>query len=153
MKTKRWFAIPVCQFLAAGILAGLAPAQEEAESGFELLRATLVVQGKASAPLQFSSYLADGGSARFPVDCGPGQFWVAEVGTKSIKGKGRVLTVEVEDLSRLMDKGVGGEAKVRPVDILAVEIPYVLGKIMSVLETPIFSVTASVSPVGARRQR
>ena len=78
---------------------------------------------------------------------------IAEVGTKSVKGKGRVLVVEIEDLYRLRERMDGGATKLTPVTILAVEIPYVMGKVMSVLETPLFSVSVSVSAVGARGRR
>ncbi len=153
MKISPWTVLAAMVFATGVAMPWTAAGQDEAKQDSQLLRAGFTFQGNASAPLQFGSYLADGGTARFPVDCGPGQVWIAEVGTKSVKGKGRVLVVEIEDLYRLRERMDGGATKLTPVTILAVEIPYVMGKVMSVLETPLFSVSVSVSAVGARGRR
>lgn len=131
------------------------PGHAEEADEVELMRATLIYQDRTSAPLQFASFLVDGGQTKFPVYRPKGGLWVAEVGVTGTKEEGQFIEVSIRDsgMVETTTDPITGAVGVMPFEIARIKLPFAPNRSVQVMETPKFSVAVSVSPVANRSRR
>lgn len=139
------------------LATGLIARAEEDKAGVEksLLRATLVYQDRTSAPLQFSSFLVQGGRTKFPVYRPDGSLWVAEVAMSREEKEREFIEVSIRDTAMLEPSGNqrNGAIAVMPFEIARIKLPFAANRAVQVMESPKFSVSVAVSPVVNRSRR